>query len=176
MEGADGALIRAFEHLELPQDIHVYTHGSALNNGGRDARAGYAVVFSDHPDRNVDGLLPGHNQTNNRAAYMAAVQALQAADEIDSAQACTLVLHTNCLLLINSMTKWLPRWKVHGWRTKAGRPVKNRDLIEELDHLSKARVIRWVHVPAQADGAEDASPHQAEAERLSRAVSGVGLR
>ena len=32
--------------------------------------------------------------------------------------------------MLNSMTVWLPGWKKKGWKTAAGKPVKNQDLLD----------------------------------------------
>ena len=40
---------------------------------------------------------------------------------------------TDSQLMLNSMTKWLPGWKRKGWKTSAGQPVKNQDLLTALD-------------------------------------------
>ena len=40
---------------------------------------------------------------------------------------------TDSQLMLNSMTKWLPGWKKKGWKTSAGQPVKNQDLLTALD-------------------------------------------
>ena len=40
--------------------------------------------------------------------------------------------------MIDSMTKWLPGWKRKGWKTAAGQPVKNQDLLTALEARGQA--------------------------------------
>lgn len=54
---------------------------------------------------------------------------------------------------MNAVTKWLPGWKRNGWKTSAGKPVANRDLVTRIDELLGGRAVTFVYVPAhQVDG------------------------
>ena len=44
-----------------------------------------------------------------------------------------VVVVTDSQLMLNSMTVWLPGWKKKGWKTAAGKPVKNQDLLVALE-------------------------------------------
>lgn len=39
---------------------------------------------------------------------------------------------------MNAVTKWLPGWKRNGWKTSAGKPVANRELVVGIDELMGA--------------------------------------
>jgi ribonuclease HI len=45
---------------------------------------------------------------------------------------------------------WLERWQSNGWRTADGKPVKNRDLWEELSTEVACREVKWVQIPGHA--------------------------
>ena len=58
--------------------------------------------------------------------------------------------------MIDSVTKWMPSWKKNGWKTAAGKEVKNKADFLELDAvLQKAAAanmkIKWTHVPGHAN-------------------------
>ena len=64
---------------------------------------------------------------------------------------------TDSRLMIDSMTKWLPGWRKKGWKTAAGKPVKNQDLLEALDAAVQRHAgVRWHWVRGHETGAEHA--------------------
>ncbi|KAL3116159.1 hypothetical protein niasHT_002163 [Heterodera trifolii] len=114
----------------------VYTDGACSRNGFVGAKAGFGVFWSDgHPD-NVSAPVNGP-PTNNRAEYLAVISALEKATARNIRR---LVIRTDSALLIQSMTKWLPKWRTNGWKTINGTDVRNRDLLERLDNLTKGTI------------------------------------
>lgn len=110
----------------------VYTDGACPNNQNDQARAGYGVYFGPNDPRNVSARLSG-KQTNNRAEMTAIKVALEVAGpEAD------VVVRTDSMLCINSITKWMKGWKRKGWRKANGKPVKNSDLWKEIDTVVQA--------------------------------------
>ena len=64
---------------------------------------------------------------------------------------------TDSQLMLNSMTTWLPGWKRKGWKTAAGKPVKNQDLLTALeDEVERPRSVRWHWVRGHETGAAHA--------------------
>ena len=43
----------------------------------------------------------------------------------------------------NGINDWIFNWKKNGWRTASKKPVKNRDLWQELDQLVQNYNINW---------------------------------
>jgi ribonuclease HI len=41
------------------------------------------------------------------------------------------------------ITDWLGNWKRKGWKTAAGKPVKNLDLWQRLDSASARHEVDW---------------------------------
>lgn len=107
----------------------VYTDGACTANGRSSARAGIGVFWAnDHPD-NVSRKLVG-KQTNNRAEIEAAIVAIQIALKNNYK---TLDIHTDSDFMINSMTKWIKKWKRNGWKLSTGGPVKNQSDWKRFD-------------------------------------------
>jgi ribonuclease HI len=68
-----------------------------------------------------------------------------------------VVVVTDSQLMLNSMTQWLPGWKRKGWKTAAGKPVKNQDLLTALDaEVQRHAAVRWHWVRGHETGAEHA--------------------
>ncbi len=118
----------------------IYTDGSCLGNPGA---GGWATVIIDTETGEQKEFFGGEGYTtNNRMELTAALVALKntsPGDEIN--------LVTDSSYLKNAFTAgWLAKWKKTGWKTSAGKPVKNQDLWVELDSLIKTRQVnfRWV--------------------------------
>lgn len=153
-----------------PDALVVFTDGSAIGNGSKTARAGYAMVWPNHPHLTCGKPLPcGAHKTNNRAEFMACIDALEAADTVDPTRSQTLYVYTDSMLLINTVTKWRQNWKRNGWCKSSGEPILNRDLVERLDVLLTARRnVVWRHVEAHTNRTDWMSKWNAEADALAK--------
>lgn len=72
--------------------------------------------------------------TNNIGELSAVVDLLQQTRGVDE-----LLILCDSQYVINSVTKWMAGWKRKGWRKADGKPVMNRELLEELDRLMAER-------------------------------------
>lgn len=134
--------------------IEIYTDGACSGNPG--AGGWGALLISEGETREISG---GETQTtNNRMEMAAAIEALKVADS--GAQ---IILHTDSQYLKNGVTQWMPRWKRNGWKTSDGKPVKNKDLWEELGALVSDRRISWRWVKGH-----DGDPGNERADALAR--------
>src|ERR671918_2331895 len=103
----------------------VWTDGACSGNPGPGGWA--AIVVAPGGDQvELSGGEP--HTTNNRMEYTAALEGLRALP--DRSAVCIV---TDSRLMLESMTKWLAGWKRKGWKTAAGPPVKNQDLVRTLD-------------------------------------------
>ncbi|QIM18656.1 ribonuclease HI [Leucobacter coleopterorum] len=114
--------------------------GSALGNPGP---AGWAWVIDEQHWR--AGGWP--RATNNQGELMAVLDLLHA-----TADRAAEPLHVLCdsQYVINSVTQWMPGWKRRGWRKADGKPVLNRDLLEQLDAALTGRQVRFEWVKGHA--------------------------
>jgi ribonuclease HI len=153
------------KHVEVPVQARpgealVWTDGACSGNPGPGGWA--AIVVS--PDRPEPVELVGGepHTTNNRMEYTAALEGLRWLP--DAGQICIV---TDSTLMIDSMTKWIHGWKRRGWRTAAGAPVKNQDLVTALDaEIARHAHVRWHWVRGHETGAEHA--HKALNDRADR--------
>lgn len=113
--------------------------GSALGNPGP---AGWAWYIDD--DRWRAGGWP--RATNNQGELMAVIDLLHATAARGEA------LHVLCdsQYVINSVTQWMPGWKRRGWRKSDGKPVLNRELLQELDAALQGREVTFEWVKGHA--------------------------
>jgi ribonuclease HI len=94
--------------------------------------------------------------------YTAALEGLRSLP--GGSRACVV---TDSRLMLDSMTKWIAGWKRKGWKTAAGEPVKNQDLVRALDaELARHVQVRWHWVRGHETGAVHA--HKALNDRADR--------
>ncbi|KAI9711636.1 MAG: hypothetical protein M1828_001896 [Chrysothrix sp. TS-e1954] len=107
--------------------IHVWTDGSTLSNGKADSVGGIGIWFGPKDKRNVSSPLPGSKQTNNRAELTSILRTFPLIPPNQP-----LTIHTDSQYAINCLTKWHQTWSLNNWTNAAGKPVENRDLIEQI--------------------------------------------
>lgn len=150
--------------------LNCFTDGSCINNGKKNAIAAWACVWPEYQEFNESSKLSSNElHTNNRAEYLACLNAFKIADKIDPTRVYTLVIYTDSMLLLNSMTKWINGWKTNGWKTKTSEPVKNQDLLKSIDYQMQLRPYRFNYVPAHTNKKDWHSIYNDEADRLAKA-------
>lgn len=114
--------------------------GSALGNPGP---AGWAWAIDQDQWRSGGWS----HATNNQAELMAVIDLLAATahrpDEL-------LTVICDSQYVINSVTQWMPGWKRRGWRKADGKPVLNRELLEQLDAALQGRDVKFEWVKGHA--------------------------
>ncbi|MDL2080879.1 ribonuclease H [Streptomyces sp. GXMU-J15] len=116
---------------------------------GNPGPAGWAWVVADEsetPARWEAGPLG--RATNNVAELTALERLLSATDP-----AVPLEVRMDSQYAMKAVTTWLPGWKRNGWKTSAGKPVANQELVVRIDELLAGRSVEFRYVPAhQVDG------------------------
>jgi ribonuclease HI len=105
--------------------LRVYTDGACSGNPGPGGW-GWASTF-DHHDSGGDPAT-----TNNKMELTAVLRAIEANPG-------PLVVVMDSTYVKDGLERWSANWRRNGWRTKAGEPVKNRELWEPLIAVRDAR-------------------------------------
>lgn len=121
--------------------VEIYTDGACRGNPGPGGWA--ATLQSGEHLRELSGAEAA--TTNNRMELTAVIRALEALKRPVKAR-----IHTDSEYVRRGITEWLPGWKRRDWRTADKKPVKNRDLWEQLDALAAGHEIEWRWVPGHA--------------------------
>ena len=132
-------------------ELFAYTDGACSGNPGPGgwgallvAREGGRVVR----ERPLSGGEP--LTTNNRMELTAAISALEA---LGRPTAITVV--TDSAYVRDGVTRWIRAWKVRGWRTAEGKPVKNEDLWRRLEAAAAPHEVTWEWVRGHAGHPEN---------------------
>ncbi len=123
--------------------VEIYTDGACSGNPGP---GGYgAVLLYGGNKKELSGAEA--ETTNNRMEIFAAIAGLRALK-----QRCTVSLYSDSAYLVNAIEQgWLGNWKRNGWTGSNNKPVKNRDLWEELDSLMSYHEVTFIKVKGHAD-------------------------
>jgi ribonuclease HI len=148
--------------------MRVFTDGSCTANGQKNAKAGYAVWFPEHPGLSESHRVPDDKaQTNQRAELSAIHRAAQILDLNGCDE--DVVVYTDSAYSISCLTEWIAGWVARNWKTSAGKDVLHRDLIEETATLlSKRKSHKFVHVKAHTGGTDDLSKQNDVVDRMAR--------
>jgi ribonuclease HI len=63
---------------------------------------------------------------------------------------CKVAIYTDSEYVRNGITTWIHGWKARGWTTADRKPVKNVELWQRLDALSRQHEVRWHWVKGHA--------------------------
>ena len=72
---------------------------------------------------------------------LAAIKALEFAR--DNFQGVRIVVYTDSNYVKRGITEWVDNWVKRGWKTAAGKPVKNKNLWIRLNQLYAQSLVDW---------------------------------
>ena len=115
-------------------EVVIYTDGACKGNPGP---GGWGAWLRSGPhEKEMWGGEP--LTTNNRMELTAVIEALAALK-----QGSRVIVHTDSSYVKDGITTWIHGWKARGWTTADRKPVKNVDLWQRLDTLSKQHQVDW---------------------------------
>lgn len=130
----------------MTKTVEIFTDGACRGNPGP---GGWGVLLRyNGTEKELCGAEP--DTTNNRMELTAAIRALEALK-----QSCRIQLTTDSNYVRHGITQWLANWKKKNWRTADRKPVKNVDLWQRLDELSRQHDIQWHWVKGHSGHAEN---------------------
>ncbi|MFD7618536.1 ribonuclease H [Streptomyces sp. NPDC059802] len=157
----------------MNESIIAACDGASKGNPGPAAWAWVVADAQGRPERWEAGPLG--TATNNVAELTALRELLESTDP-----SVAIEVRMDSQYAMNAVTKWLPGWKRNGWKTSAGKPVANRDLVAGIDARLTGRTVRFTYVPAhQVDGdplnalADQAASEAAVAQRPAGTAHGA---
>nr|QDY51923.1 RNase H [Mimiviridae sp. ChoanoV1] len=132
----------------------VFTDGSTINNGKRNAKGGIGIFFDDDSPDNLGEEFNINGKTSNNICELEAVRRainiIIKKKEFKSDD--KILICSDSTYVIDCITKWSNTWEKNGWmrRNKGGKkvPVKNVELIKEIKKLYYQYTIQFKHIKA----------------------------
>lgn len=115
----------------------IYTDGACAGNPGP---GGWGISVINLADQNEEVHFDFGGEdatTNNRMELQAAIVALQYIISLPTQSGSVFHVVADSKYVIDGITSWIIGWKRKGWIGSTKKPVKNRDLWEELDALNQ---------------------------------------
>ncbi|MEZ0343765.1 MAG: ribonuclease HI [Caldimicrobium sp.] len=160
-------ILKEFEESlkEANTTLIVYVDGCSLGNPGP---GGYAAIIKRGED---EIILSGGEAytTNNRMELTAVLKALSSFKEPQR-----FIIYCDSEYVIKGATEWLFCWKLKGFKTSEGKPVKNQDLWMELERWLSFHRVKFEKVPAHSGHPENERADKIakkEAEKWKRSIS-----
>ena len=121
-------------------NLTIYTDGACEPNPGKASWAWVAVKNNQVIDPN-SGFL---GQATSNIGELTAV--LQALHYCDLKGINNIKIKSDSKYVVNGITNWIINWKKKGWKTAKNKPVKNKELWEELDYITEKLNVdyEWV--------------------------------
>ena len=126
--------------------VRIYTDGSCSGNPGPGGW-GVLLLWNDHEKELYGGEA---ETTNNRMELLAAIKGLQAVTKN-----VPIELYTDSTYVQKGITEWMEGWKAKNWKTAAKKPVKNKDLWQELDAVVSQKNVSFHWVKGHAGHPEN---------------------
>ncbi|MFI6873896.1 ribonuclease H [Streptomyces sp. NPDC050400] len=116
---------------------------------GNPGPAAWAWVVADSDEKPVQWEAGALGTATNNVAELTALERLLSTVGPDV----PLEVRMDSQYAMKAVTTWLPGWKRKGWKTAAGKPVANQELVARIDALLEGRKVEFKYVPAhQVDG------------------------
>ena len=121
--------------------INIYTDGACKGNPG-PGRWGALLEYEGYT-KEIKGF--SSLTTNNIMELKAVIEALKIIKYSSK-----IIIMTDSKYVKNGISDWINNWKAKGWKTANKKPVKNKELWQELDNLSSNHEIEWKWVKGHA--------------------------
>mgnify|MGYP001143824857 FL=1 len=149
-------------------EIIVFTDGSYMKNVKGGEKSGYGIYFPNGELKNIGRPFTHKPLTNQRAELYAIFKALYyITTELNVKR---IKIYTDSEYSLKSMTIWIKNWKRNNWKTAAGKPVKNLDIIHNIDDIMQnfKGKIEFHHVNSHTGNQDNFSIWNDEADKLAK--------
>lgn len=133
------ATVKVSSEAVIPT-VDLWVDGACSNNGAENAKAGWGacLVFGDK-QKELNGIVEGE-QTNNRAEMTAVIEGLTALKKH-----CKVLIYTDSQVVTRA-----PAIIERDYKTAAGKPAANKDLLEKLATEFKKHDVTILKVEGHA--------------------------
>ena len=104
-----------------------------------------AILMHEDVKKEISGGMK--NTTNNVMEITAVIEGLKLLK-----YPCEVEVYSDSAYVINTFNQnWLDNWKKNGWKNSKKEDVKNKELWQELDNLTKTHNVTFIKVKGHSD-------------------------
>jgi ribonuclease HI len=132
--------------IESPNTILAFTDGSCYPNPNGKGGWAFVCIYGGKSAVKFGHMPLASNNTAELTALIRAMEYVPASPKHRQ----PFVIYTDSEYAMKAITKWVHGWMEDDWKTATGKPVSNRELIEEAFALynhhcnHRSFEIRWV--------------------------------
>lgn len=127
------------------EEVTIYTDGACSGNPGPGGWG--AILMYKDIQKEIHGGLK--NTTNNIMELTAVIEGLKMLKF-----PCRVNLYSDSAYVVNGFSQgWIYNWIKKGWKTADGKPVKNKELWQELYALTNIHDVHFMKVKGHSDNA-----------------------
>ena len=125
------------------ESVIIYTDGACSGNPGPGGW-GSILMYKDKKKEISGGCK---ETTNNIMEITAVVEALKILK-----YPCEVKIYSDSAYVVNAFNNgWIYNWNKSNWKTSNNKPVKNKELWEELYNLTKVHKVEFIKVKGHSD-------------------------
>lgn len=118
--------------------LFIYTDGSCINNGKKDAKGGIGIHFSNNQFKDISFKFSPENDldkpTNNKMELLAIFIAISLV-EPKILEYNKVLIFTDSKYSIDCLTRFISNWVKNDWKTKNNQPIANQKIIKSIYYL-----------------------------------------
>jgi len=117
--------------IEDDDVVEIFTDGSVINNGKRNAKGGYGVYINDCEKYsfNYEEEFEQGPATNQKTELLAIHESINI---IRRRGYNNILIYSDSMYSINCIMKWSKNWIKNNWKTANGQDVKNKYIIKDI--------------------------------------------
>ena len=125
------------------EKVVIYTDGACSGNPGPGGW-GTILMYKDTKKEISGGKK---DTTNNIMELTAALEGLKMLK-----YPCEVDLYSDSAYLVNGFSQgWIYNWQKNNWQTADKKPVKNKEIWQEIYNLTKIHKVKFIKVKGHAD-------------------------
>ena len=125
------------------EKVIIYTDGACSGNPGPGGW-GTILMYKDTKKEISGGKK---DTTNNVMELTAALEGLKMLKF-----PCEVELYSDSAYLVNGFSQgWIYNWQKNNWQTADKKPVKNKEIWQEIYNLTKIHKVKFIKVKGHAD-------------------------
>ena len=125
------------------EKVVIYTDGACSGNPGPGGW-GTILMYKDTKKEISGGKKDTTNNIMELTAALEGLKMLKFPCEVD--------LYSDSAYLVNGFSQgWIYNWQKNNWQTADKKPVKNKEIWQEIYQLTKIHKVRFIKVKGHAD-------------------------